>query len=319
MQDKKIYVQIPCFNESENIAKVISDIRLNLDLHSITAFIVVIDDGSDDQTVEFAKKAGVDHVVMHKRNFGLAKSFQTGINWCLQQGADLIVNTDGDGQYPASGLHEIIIPILIGEADVVVGDRNTSMVRDFSFLKRLFQKLGTKTTNMLAGIKINDAASGFRAYSREAAAWIHITSSYTYTLESLVQLGEQPFKIISIETGRSLVTRPSRLFHSTWQYVLRNGFTLLRVWIQYKPMRFFGSLAIIFLLISTLLAVPFTLSYLVGTTSRHTELFISSGVLLVLTAIFIAIGIIGDGIRAQRIITQTISQQLRLKKADGSD
>ena len=234
----------------------------------------------------------------------MANAFQKGIEHALSLGADVIVNTDGDGQYPATRIPELVQPILDGRADVVLGDRETSLSTDFSYMKRFFQKLGSWTASKLCNVEITDAASGFRAYNRDAAAWIQITSSYTYTLESLVQLAQKKYSLINVSTGRCATNRPSRLSRNSTEYVIKNGGTLLRIWIQYKPLRFFLFFTGIFSTISTTLLIPFLKAKLTNSEGQHIQSLIMSGTSLLIALLFLLFGILGDSLQAQRLISQ---------------
>lgn len=309
----KVIIQIPCFNEEENIKTTIDSIRKATNGYPADIKLLIIDDGSTDETLNIARECGVEHILELPSNQGLAHAFQKGLDTSLDLGAEIILNTDGDGQYPAEMIPVLISEILKGSCDVVIGDRETNLVKDFSFQKRIFQKLGSKTASTLCGIEISDAASGFRGYTREAAAWLQITSSYTYTLESLVQLSQGNYRVVNIPTGRNTVNRPSRLFKSPYEYILKNGSTLLRIWIQYRPMRFFGALSFSSLLISTGLAVPFFVSRIGQNVNQHVQLVIFSSGFFILSCIFFMFGILGDAIRAHRLISQKTLQIVKLK------
>jgi glycosyltransferase involved in cell wall biosynthesis len=310
----KIVVQIPCFNEEENIESTVSEIKKAIETMDQKVEILVIDDGSTDRTLEILEHIGVNHVLRIPKNQGLANAFQRGIEHALTLGADVIVNTDGDGQYPATRIPELVQPILDGSADVVLGDRETKSSTDFSFTKRLFQKLGSWTASKLCKFEIKDAATGFRAYSREAAAWIQITSSYTYTLESLIQVAQKKYSVINVPTGRLVTNRASRLFKNSAEYVIKNGVTLLRIWIQYKPMQFFIFFTGIFTIISATLLIPFLKAKIIGSTGQHVQSLIMSGTSLIVAFLFLLFGIVGDSLQAQRMISQKQLQLYKLQK-----
>jgi|1048.fasta_scaffold00802_10 glycosyltransferase involved in cell wall biosynthesis len=308
----KIVIQIPCFNEEENIASTLSEIKYVIKSMDKKIEILVIDDGSTDRTLEILEHIQVDHVLRIPKNQGLANAFQRGIDHSLTLGADIIVNTDGDGQYPANRIPELIQPILDGSADVVLGDRETSRSTDFSFMKRLFQSLGSWTASKLCNVEINDAATGFRAYSRDSAAWLHMTTKYTYTLESLVQLSQGNFRIANQIVGRNKVDRPSRLFKSPFQYVIKNGGTLIRVWIQYRSLRFFAGISVFCLLLGFALLAPFAFAKITNQPNQHIQLVIFSAVALGSSPLFLVLGILGDSIRSTRIISQKTLQLVKL-------
>jgi glycosyltransferase involved in cell wall biosynthesis len=248
----KLIIQIPCLNESETIAGTIADLPTAIEgVDEIE--ILVIDDGSEDDTVEAARAAGAHHVVSNGVNRGLAQSFQRGLDACLRRGADIIVNTDGDNQYNGADVSALVKPILEGRADVVVGDRQTETIAHFSPLKKKLQRAGSDLVSVLAKAEIADAVSGFRAFSREAAMGLTVRSSFSYTTETLIQAGRRRLRIASVPIRTNKVERPSRLFRSIPQFLLRTGRTMLRAYAMYEPLKVF---AIAGLVLMALGAVP---------------------------------------------------------------
>jgi glycosyltransferase involved in cell wall biosynthesis len=307
----KVFIQIPCFNEEENIASTLKDIQKVLLRSKMMASIVVINDGSTDSTSKVLQSCKVDYILEIRNNSGLANAFSKGIEFCLNQGADVIVNIDADGQYPPAKIPILVEEITSGRADVVIGDRVTSKSPDFTITKKVFQKLGSWTASKLCNIEVRDAASGFRAYSRDAAAWIHITTRYTYTLESLVQLSQGNFHVTNLPTGRNHVDRPSRLFKSPIEYVIKNGFTLLRIWIQYRTLRFFSILGLLTFSSGFIFLSPFLISKLAGLENQHLQLVTFASMMFGISFILTSIGFIGDSIQANRLIAQ---KNLQLSK-----
>lgn len=297
---KTLWIQIPCLNEEESLPTVLRQLPQNISgVEKIE--ILVINDGSTDKTVEVAKSLGVSHFVNFKSNRGLSAAFQAGINYCVANGADIIVNTDADNQYPGSQIAALVAPILDGYADVVIGDRKPGEALDFHPLKRQFQKLGSHLTSTLCGVKILDATSGFRAYSRESAKSIYITNPYTYTLESLVQLSHFKFKIDHIVVSKNPSTRPSRLFNSTFQYIRRNGLVLLKSYIQFAPLRFFMSASAITTFLGSLSFLPFLNSLITGDGSGHLQSIIVGDLFFICSIQLVGMAFLGDAIRAVRL------------------
>ena len=233
-----IAIQIPAFNEAETIEATLS--ALPRELRGFDkVFVVVVDDGSDDETVRLAKMAGADLVVSHGSNRGLAQAFMTGLQACLRLGADVIVNTDADHQYPAHHIRDLVAPIQAGSADIVVGDRPINEIESFSRMKRVLQRLGSKVVSNLANVKVKDAASGFRALNSSAARRIFIAGKFSYTLEMLIQATSSGLRVASVPITVNAVTRPSRLMRSTVHYVRASALAALRAFALYHPFRFF--------------------------------------------------------------------------------
>ena len=310
----KLVIQIPCFNEEEQIVSTLE--KLPQTLEGISEIVVLlIDDGSTDRTIEVAKKFGVEEFVIFPTNRGLVSAFQAGLQRSLELGADVIVNTDADGQYEGSSIGDLISPILLREADLVLGNRGTAELAQFSKVKRLLQSLGSLLASKLTKTYISDAASGFRAYSREAAATIHLTSKYTYTLESLVQIAEHNLGIANVQVGTTQTTRPSRLFKSMWNYTLRNGITLVRTFIQYSPLYFFSRIALVSFIFGSVSTLPFLVDLLLYKDSTgHLQSLFLAGTLIVLCFLFLAIGILADVAHSTRMTIQALYRDFKLHK-----
>ncbi len=243
----KLIIQIPCLNEEQTLADVLKSIPKKIaGVDKIE--VLIIDDGSTDKTVAIAKKHDVEHFVIHTRNRGLARSFHDGLLKSLELGADIIVNTDGDNQYPQAQIGELVKPILDGQADVVIADRQVQQIAHFSRGKKLLQVLGTKVLNAAAGTQVPDAASGFRAYSREAAFQLNVVTRFSYAMETLIQAGNKRLAIASIPVETNPKTRESRLFKSSWEHVYKSGIAILRAFIMYRPYVIFNTFAVIVLL-----------------------------------------------------------------------
>ena len=315
MHPVKLIIQIPCYNEAQTLAEALADIP-----RSIPGFdcveTLVIDDGSLDDTVAVARREGVDHVVQHGRNRGLAQAFQTGLDFALRLGADVIVNTDGDNQYAAQEIPRLVAPIVAGEADLVIGDRQPQHSVYFSGVKRWLQKWGSWTVRNVSGTDVPDAASGFRAYSREAALRINVLSRYSYTLETIIQAGKLGLTISSIPVATNAPTRPSRLQRNMWHFIKEQGGTILRIYAFYEPLRTFTYLAIPFLVLGAGLWLRFLAYYVFFRTDADRfvqSVTIGTGLLIVGVLIFV-FGLLADIAGKHRQLTQ--ETLYRLKKLE---
>ena len=235
---KKISVVVPCYNEEETLEIALNELPKKIEGIDTIEYLV-INDGSLDNTVEVAKKWGVHHIVNFKRNKGLAKGFMAGIDACLKEGADIIVNTDADNQYCGKDIEKLVSPILNEKADIVVGERPIKDIKHFSPLKKRLQHFGSYVVRVVSNTEIPDAPSGFRAYSREAARRLNVINEYTYTLETIVQAGRSKMAMISVPINTNAELRPSRLFNSMFGYVKKSIPTILRAFLMYKPLKFF--------------------------------------------------------------------------------
>jgi glycosyltransferase involved in cell wall biosynthesis len=296
----KLIVQIPCLNEEETLPATLATIP-----HSIPGIdeieVLVIDDGSTDQTVEVARRHGVHHVVRHVGNKGLAEAFQSGIDACLRLGADIIVNTDGDNQYPQEAIPELVAPILAHRADIVIGDRQTDTIEHFSASKKALQKFGSWVVRKGSGTKVPDAPSGFRAYSREAALRLNVVTKHSYTLETIIQAGKKNLVIESIPVKTNLVTRPSRLMRGMYDYIKKQGATIVRIYAMYEPLKFFVLTgAAVFLLGFLLLARVLLLKLLGGTFASYIPAIILGGVMMTIGVLIALIGLLADLIASVR-------------------
>jgi hypothetical protein len=298
----KLIIQIPCLNEAEHLPVALSNLPREVPGFEAVEWLV-IDDGSTDDTRQVAMACGVDHVIGFPSNRGLAAAFSYGIEESLRRGADVIVNTDADNQYDASAIPALVEPILAGRADLVVGDRQTGSVSEFSPVKRALQGIGTSVVRSISGLPVEDATSGFRAYSRAAAISLVITTPYTYTLESLIQAGNSRLALENVPVPRNESVRPSRLFGSMWGYVRRNSIALFRILSYYSPLRFFWTLAIVLGIGALLAWSPFMLGFVrEGRASGHMQSIILGAVLAISAVQMFALGIIADQVSSLRQI-----------------
>jgi glycosyltransferase involved in cell wall biosynthesis len=247
----KLIVQIPAYNEEATIATVVRDVPRTIPGIDHVE-VLIINDGSTDRTVDCALAAGADHIVSLPYNRGLAFGFQAGLDACLWQGADIIVNTDGDHQYPGDQIPQLIAPLLQNQADIVIGDRQVDQVKHFSARKRLLERLGSWVVRMASGTAVPDAPSGFRAYSREAALRLFVTSDFSYTLDNVIQAGKRGLKVAHIPITTN-PTRPSKLHRGSWHFIKRQGATIVRAYATYEPLKTFFYLSLPFWLVALLL------------------------------------------------------------------
>jgi glycosyltransferase involved in cell wall biosynthesis len=299
----KLVVQCACVNEEETLGVVLDEIPKAIPgIDSIE--VVIIDDGSTDRTVEVARAHGARYIVSHAHTKGLATGFRAALETSLAIGADIIVHTDGDNQYPGNRIPDLIAPIVAGKADMVIADRQTDSIEHFSPVKKLLQRFGTKVLNLAASTNVPDAPSGFRAYSREAAIKLNTVTTFSYAMETLIQAGNKRFAITSIKIQTNPKTRESRLFKSSWEHVTKSGVAIFRAFIMYRPYAFFGALGAILLLLG---AIPFAryLFFLIFDDGRgHLQSLIAGSVLLVASFITFTLGVVADLIRINRILIE---------------
>lgn len=309
----KLIIQIPCYNEAETLEIALNDLPKTLDGIDEIEYLI-INDGSQDNTVEVARKWGVQHVVNFKQNKGLAKGFMAGLDGCLRNGADIIVNTDADNQYCGEDIQKLIQPILDGKADMVIGARPIDETEHFSFIKKKLQHLGSWAVRRASNTDIPDAPSGFRAFSREAAMRINVVNDYTYTLETIVQAGRERMAITSVPIRTNGELRPSRLFHSIWGYVKKSMLTILRAYMMYKPLTCFTYLASLPILLGAIYAIRFIVYYAMGNGGGHVQSLILGCTLIIIGFLTFMIGLVADVIAANRKILQ--DTQYHARKAE---
>lgn len=306
----KLIIQIPCYNEEATLGATLADLPRTLPGIDQVEWLV-IDDGSRDRTVEVAKASGVDHIVRHPKNQGLAKTFMTGLRASLAANADLIVNTDADNQYCADDIPHLIEPILLKQAEIVVGARPIAKIPHFSPIKKTLQWLGSYVVRLASNTNIPDAPSGFRAFSREAALQINVFDNYTYTLETIIQAGQKGMAITSVPVRVNRDLRPSRLVKSTPAYILRSMVTILRIFMLYKPLRFFMVMGSIPFSLGFLLGVRWLIFFFMGTERTRIPSLILTAILILIGFQLWMFGLVADLMAANRKIMEDIQINLR--------
>ena len=312
----KLIIQIPCYNESETL-KIALD-ELPKEIKGIdTIEYLIINDGSSDNTVEVAKEWGINYVVNFKQNKGLARGFMAGIDACLRNGADIIVNTDADNQYCAKDIEKLVRPIINEEYDIVIGERPIDDTEHFSPLKKKLQHIGSWVVRKASDTEIPDAPSGFRAYSREAAMQLNVVNEYTYTLETIIQAGREKITMTSVPVRTNEELRESRLFKSMGSYVKRSGGVIIRAFAMYKPLKFFVIAGLIPFIIGILISIRFLYFYFQGTGGGHIQSLILAAVLLMMGWQTLMMGLQADITAANRKLLQDI--QYRVKRMEFKD
>ncbi len=306
----KLIIQIPCFNEADQLPRTLADLPREVEGFDVVEWLIV-DDGSTDETVAVARAHGADHVVRLTNNKGLAAGFQAGLDACLKLGADVVVNTDADNQYYGSDVAKLVRPIVEGRADMVVGDREVTSIPHFSPSKKALQRLGSWVVRQASSTSIPDTTSGFRAYNREAAIQMLVVSKFTYTLETIIQAGKLLVAIDHVPIRTNPETRESRLFPSTWAYVRRNAISIFRIYAQYEPLRVFWSLAALIGLAALVVWIRFAVAYAEGNGKGHVQSLILGAVLFIAAVVLWALGVIGDLLAAQRVMTQKTFERVR--------
>jgi glycosyltransferase involved in cell wall biosynthesis len=306
----KLIIQIPCLDEEETLPVTLADLPRELSGFDVVEWLV-IDDGSTDRTVEVARENGVHHIVRLTNNKGLASGFQAGLDAALKLGADVIVNTDADNQYYGPDIHKLVEPILAGNADMVVGDRQVMTIEHFSPLKKALQRLGSWVVRQASETSVPDTTSGFRAYNREAALQLQVVSKYTYTLETIIQAGKMTVAIDHVPIRTNAQTRESRLFTSMWSYVRRNTVSIFRIYSMYEPLKVFMTTALLVGVLAIAVWTRFLVAWIQGDGAGHVQSLILGAVLFNAAVVLAALGVIGDLLSGQRIMMQRIFERVR--------
>lgn len=312
----KLIIQIPCFNEEATLPATLADLPKEVEGFTTVEWLV-IDDGSNDRTVDIARDLGVQHIIRMNGNQGLARAYMAGLLAAADLGADIIASTDADNQYRAEDLIALVNPVLAGEADIVIGSRPIESIRHFSAVKRFLQRLGSRVVRTLSRTHIQDAPSGFRAMSRAAALRLNVFSSYTYTLETIIQAGHSNLRIIDVPIRVNAPTRPSRLIRSTASYVKRSVHDLLSAYLIYRPTKIFGLIALLFLIPALLLAGRYLVLAAMGFGKGHVQSVIASGVLAVCGVFMLAIGVVAHLLAINRRLLEELRYLLRARRPRG--
>ncbi len=315
---KKLIIQIPCLNEAETLPATLADLPRSIPGVDVVE-VLVIDDGSRDGTADRARACGVDHIVRLRRNKGLAAAFQAGIDACLKAGADFIVNTDADNQYAGSDIPKLLTPLLRGDADIAIGDRNIAGLRHMSWRKRRLQALGSWVVRQVSNTSVPDTTSGFRAYTRDAAMRMTIVSEFSYTLESIIQAGKKRMAIAHVPVSVNPRTRESRLFDSVFSYIKKSGATIVRIYTMYEPLKVFTYLALLILLVGAAGFVRLFYYYLHGLAARHIASAVASGVIVTLGMVVLVIGLLADVISANRKLLEDLVYRVRTLESPPRD
>lgn len=312
----KLIIQIPCYNEAATLELALNALPKQIDGIDTIEYLI-INDGSEDDTVKTALKWGVNYVVHFRTNRGLAKGFIAGLDACLRNGADIIVNTDADNQYEGADIEKLVRPILEGKSDIVIGARPIDDIEDFSPLKKKLQHFGSFIVRKASQTNIPDAPSGFRAYSRDAAMRLNVTNEYTYTLETIVQAGRTKMAMDSVPVRTNKEIRPSRLMKSMLGYIKKSFFTIGHVFMMYKPLQFFATIGSIIFLCGAAVGVRFLMFYFRGSGSGHIQSLILAAVLLLLGFQTIITGLLADVIASNRKILEDVQYHVRRMDYDG--
>jgi glycosyltransferase involved in cell wall biosynthesis len=302
---------IPCYNEEQTLPTVVKSIPKKIKgIDQVE--ILVIDDGSKDETYNVAKKLKVDHIIRNNTNKGLAFSFQKGLNYAIKKHADIIVNTDGDNQYPQKDIPRLIRPILKGQAEIVIADRQTDKISHFSPLKKLLQNFGSWVVRLASGADIPDAVSGFRAYSKYAAEQLNIVTDFSYVIETIIQASKKKITLTSIRVNTNPKTRDSRLFKNMWGHVKNSAATVVRVFAMYEPLKVFFYISLFFLIPGFLLGTRFLYYYFIkGSGSGHIQSLILASILIVVGFQIFLIGLVSDLIASNRKLIEKIILKLK--------
>ena len=311
---KKLIVMIPCYNEEKTLPLVIKSIPEKI--HGISKIeTLVIDDGSTDKTSQVAKKLKVNHIIRHQANKGLAQTFADGIEIALKKGAHIIVNTDGDNQYPQKDIPKLIKPILNGKAEIVIADRQIDKIKEFSFIKKAFQKIGSSIIRTLSGTNVPDAPSGFRAYSREAAMQLNIVTEFSYVIETIIQAGKKKITITSIPIKTNPKTRKSRLFKNHWSYIKQSAATIIRVFAMYEPLKTFFYIGGFIFLSGIAFLIRLLYFFFTDTGGNHIQSLIAATILTLIGFQTAIIGLLADLIANNRKLLEEILLKNRKKES----
>lgn len=308
----KLVIQIPCYNEEQALPVTLK--ALPEKINGIDEIeVLIINDGSTDNTVEVAKSLGVKSFVDMPHNSGLARAFVAGLQKALELGADIIVNTDADNQYCADDIEKLVQPILAHDADIVIGARPVSQIKHFSMLKKFLQKLGSSVMRIVSSTEVEDAPSGFRAFSRNAALQINVFDSYTYTMETIIQASAKGLVLKSIPISVNADLRKSKLVKNMFDYIRRSVFTMLRMFLIYRPFRFFAIIAGLFFAAGTILGLRFLYYYIFASGSGHIQSLILSAIFIITGVQVAVIAVMSELMSINRKLLEDIQRRLKLQ------
>jgi len=314
----KLIIQIPCLNEAETLPATLADLPRHVPgIDQIE--ILVVDDGSTDDTVRVAQAGGAHHIVRLRRHKGLAAAFMAGIDAALKLGADFVVNTDGDNQYAGADIPKLLAPLLAGEADIVIGDRNIQALEHLSPSRKRLQWIGSWVVRQVSNTNVPDTTSGFRAYTREAALRMTIVSEFSYTLESIIQAGKKRLAIAHVPVSTNPLTRESRLFGSVWTYVKASAATIVRIYAMYEPLKVFASIGLTVFALGLAISLRFLYYYLTGTGLGHLQSLILSAVLMIVGFQIALIGLLADVTAANRKLIEDLLYRVRTMELETGD
>jgi glycosyltransferase involved in cell wall biosynthesis len=306
----KLIIQIPCYNEEKTLPLTFKELPSSIKGIDVIEYLI-INDGSSDNTIQVAKELGIHHIVNFKNNKGLAKGFLAGIDACLKLGADIIVNTDADNQYRGEDIVKLVEPIVSGTADMVIGERPISQTAHFSPLKKKLQKLGSFVVRIASGTKVPDTTSGFRAYSKSAAMRINVINAYTYTLETIIQAGQNKTAISTAKIHTNPETRESRLFQSMYRYISKSALVIVRSFIMYKPLKFFCAVGMILISLGIITGIRFLIFFFGSGGGGHMQSLILASLLIMLGAEAIITGLLSDVVAANRRLLEDIQYRVK--------
>jgi glycosyltransferase involved in cell wall biosynthesis len=306
----KLIIQIPCYNEEQTLAITLAELPRQVPGADSVEWLIV-DDGSTDGTVAVARAHGADHVVRHPVNLGLARAFMTGLTACLDRGADIIVNTDADNQYHAGDIPKLIAPILAGRAAITIGARPIDTIPHFSPVKKALQRVGSWVVRRFSGLQVEDAPSGFRGYSRDAALRMNVFNRYTYTLETIIQAGQSGIAVESVPVRVNPELRPSRLVRSIPSYIGRSLVTILRIFVTYRPLRTFAAIGSVLLVIGVAIGVRFLAYYVEGHGSGHIQSLILAAIVSLMGFQLLVLGVVADIISVNRRLLEDLQVRVR--------